>query len=99
MPRIYDPPILFLFKGKDIEHIKRRTLHFFIYWFFKPPRFSPGIIIAPEPMPIYFVTLAALIAFQTCGRLCVFGRFFLSSPSAEMMPSQPTNASFNLSSS
>ena len=41
---------------------------------------------------MYFVTPAAFMAFQTCGRLCVFGRFFLSSPSAEMTPSQPANA-------
>ena len=34
----------------------------------KAPHFSPGIIIAPEPMPTYFVTPAAFMASQTCGR-------------------------------
>src|ERR1051325_11257132 len=45
-----------------------------------------------------FVTPAAFMALQACGRLWVFGRVFLSSPSAEMTPSQPTNAFVNFSS-
>jgi hypothetical protein len=28
----------------------------------------PGIVTAPEPMPTYFVTPAAFMAFHTCGR-------------------------------